>query len=63
MYGKVMIIAFKKYVVFKGLGESMVVGCYYFLMVSGLFKNLEVIVEYDNIFMVIVNEEDKILVY
>ncbi|WQS61275.1 aminodeoxychorismate/anthranilate synthase component II [Helicobacter pylori] len=63
VHGKATTIALKKHAVFKGLGESMVVGRYHSLMASRLPKNLEVIAEHDNIPMAIVNEEDKILAY
>ncbi|WP_104761323.1 aminodeoxychorismate/anthranilate synthase component II [Helicobacter cetorum] len=63
MHGKASTITLKKHEVFKGLGESMVVGRYHSLMASELPKNLEVIAEYENIPMGIINEQDKILAY
>ncbi|AFI03684.1 aminodeoxychorismate/anthranilate synthase component II [Helicobacter cetorum] len=63
MHGKASAITLKKHEVFKGLGESMVVGRYHSLMASDLPKNLEVIAEYENIPMAIIDEKDKILAY
>ncbi|WP_104712406.1 aminodeoxychorismate/anthranilate synthase component II [Helicobacter cetorum] len=63
MHGKASAITLKKHEVFKGLGESMVVGRYHSLMASELPKNLEVIAEYENIPMAIIDEKDKILAY
>ncbi|ADU85228.1 aminodeoxychorismate/anthranilate synthase component II [Helicobacter pylori] len=63
VHGKATTIALKKHAVFKGLGESMVVGRYHSLMASELPKNLEVIAKHENIPMAIVDEKDKILAY
>ncbi|WQV02164.1 aminodeoxychorismate/anthranilate synthase component II [Helicobacter pylori] len=63
VHGKATTIALKKHAVFKGLGESMVVGRYHSLMASELPKNLEVIAQHENIPMAIIDEKDKILAY
>ncbi|AFI05141.1 aminodeoxychorismate/anthranilate synthase component II [Helicobacter cetorum] len=63
MHGKASTITLKKHEVFKGLGESMVVGRYHSLMASELPKDLEVIAKYQNIPMGIIHEQDKILAY
>lgn len=42
-----------EYLVFVGMGDKMLVVCYYLLMVIKVFDDVEVIVCYENILMVI----------